>query len=177
MNKFNNYLTTSTGASTYQTIANMSNYITSSSLTTTLGSYLTTSTASSTYAPKAGPTFTGTLSAATINASTDIQVAGTSISTTYAKNRVNLFFAGTGGSVSNSGQYTATVNRTSTGIYSIGWGTTISGNYSPMVLAQSTSTSVNYNANLTTINTTGCTIAVKDSSNAFQDAACWVCVF
>ena len=35
---------------------------------TELGDYLTTATATSTYAPKAGPTFTGTLGAATITA-------------------------------------------------------------------------------------------------------------
>lgn len=42
------YLTTSSASSTYQTISGMS-------------SYLTTSSASSTYAPKASPTFTGTV--------------------------------------------------------------------------------------------------------------------
>ena len=64
------YLTTATASTTYQTTANMSNY-------------LTTATASSTYAPKASPTFTGTATAPTINATTALQVNGTNINTIY----------------------------------------------------------------------------------------------
>jgi hypothetical protein len=59
----------------YQTISNMTNYITSSSLATTLGSY----------APLASPTFTGTATAPTVNATTSIQVGGIDISTIYQK--------------------------------------------------------------------------------------------
>ena len=61
------YLTTSTASSTYQTIAGMSSYLTTASASSTyqtqagMSSYLTTASASSTYAPKASPTFTGTV--------------------------------------------------------------------------------------------------------------------
>jgi len=60
------YLKATTASSTYQTQAGMSSYQTvagMSSYQTTAGmsSYLTTTTASSTYAPKASPTFTGTV--------------------------------------------------------------------------------------------------------------------
>jgi len=61
------YLTTATASSTYQTQAGMSSYLTTATASSTyqtqagMSSYLTTSAASTTYAPKASPTFTGTV--------------------------------------------------------------------------------------------------------------------
>lgn len=61
------YLTSATATSTYQTISGMSSYLTTASASTTyqtqagMSLYLTTTSASTTYAPKASPTFTGTV--------------------------------------------------------------------------------------------------------------------
>lgn len=61
------YLTAATASSTYQTVSGMSSYLTTATASSTyqtvsgMSSYLTTSTASTTYAPKASPTFTGTV--------------------------------------------------------------------------------------------------------------------
>jgi hypothetical protein len=84
------YLTTAAAASTYQTIANMTNYLTTTAAAST---YLAASTAASTYQTIAGmssyaalasPTFTGTATAPTINASSTLQVGGANINTIYA---------------------------------------------------------------------------------------------
>lgn len=61
------YLTTATASSTYQTQSGMTSYLTTATASSTyqtqagMSSYLTTASASTTYAPKASPTFTGTV--------------------------------------------------------------------------------------------------------------------
>ncbi len=61
------YLTIATASSTYQPISGMSSYLTTSVASSTyqtisgMSSYLTIASASSTYAPKANPTFSGTI--------------------------------------------------------------------------------------------------------------------
>ena len=60
-------------SSIYQTITNMSSYITSSTLTSNLSSY----------APLSGPTFSGTLAAPIINASSTLQYGGVDTNTIY----------------------------------------------------------------------------------------------
>jgi hypothetical protein len=74
----------------------LADYVTNSSLTTNLASYLTTASAAGAYykiadavselalkANLASPTFTGTLTAPTINASSALQVNGNNIDTIY----------------------------------------------------------------------------------------------
>ena len=204
----------------------MSSYITSTSLTTTLGSYLTTSTAASTYAPKASPTFTGTVAGITATMvglanvnntsdankpiSTATQTAldlkaplaspaftgvptsvtqatsdnSTRIATTaYVQNNIaNMptiklqFYCSTSGSltISSTGVYTVTLASYTTGTYAF----TFSGNVGgyPMIQCFSASASVNYNANLTSWTGSACTVVIKDSSNALQNAAFWFTV-
>lgn len=68
------YLTTSSAASTYQTLSGMSSYLTTSSAASTyqtisgMSSYLTTATAASTYAPIASPGLTGNVTITTNSA-------------------------------------------------------------------------------------------------------------
>jgi hypothetical protein len=50
---------------------------------TASATYLTTSSANLIYAPIANPTFTGTLAAPTVNATSNLQVGGVNISSTY----------------------------------------------------------------------------------------------
>ena len=49
-----------------------------------MADYLTTASAASTYAPLGSPTFTGTLTSPTINATSVIQLNGVNIDTLYA---------------------------------------------------------------------------------------------
>ena len=166
-------------------------------MTTTLGSYLTTSTAASTYAPKASPTFTGTVAGITAtmvglanvnntsDASKPISTATQSAldlkapltSLTYTPTYRLQFYCSSTGTISNnttSCPNSASLGSFTTGTYVINFSTSVAGY--PMIQCLSPSASVNYNANLISWTGTSCTIVVKDSSNALQNAAFWVTV-
>ena len=67
-------------------------------------------------APTNNPTFTGTLSCPTINATTDMQLNGTSTNTLYASKPWVQCVVNTGGSIlsgSSVGRVTPTITRTS----------------------------------------------------------------
>ena len=69
----------------YITSGSLSNIVTTgSTLLQDIDNFLTTGTANLIYAPINNPTFTGTLTAPTINASTALQVGGANINTIYA---------------------------------------------------------------------------------------------
>ena len=103
------------------------------------------------YATKASPTFTGTLAAPTINASSTLQVGGTNISSLYQS---KPYLAGkvSGTTVkASTGTQSFTVSNPSTGNYTITWtnghpngvnyGVIASGNLTSVVYTNITSTS------------------------------------
>ena len=86
------------------------------SILTTIPSYLQSATADATFATIANPVFTGTLTAPTVNATTILQINGTSTNTLYASKPWVQCVVNAGGSIlsgSSVGRVTPTITRTS----------------------------------------------------------------